>query len=94
MDPNAILKKHVVMFDEDGHPVDPTGNYECQPKSNHEDPAYCDGKHSVMANYPPLQREDFRKHVLNIIESAKADAMKKNLNKVQLLFFVHGGLNT
>ncbi len=94
IDPNAILKKHVVMFDEDGHPVDPTGNYECQPKSNHEDPAYCDGKHSVMANYPPLQREDFRKHVLNIIESAKTDAMKKNLNKVQLLFFVHGGLNT
>jgi len=94
MDPNAILKKHVVMFDEDGHPVDPTGNYECQPKPNIEDPSYCDGKHSVMANYPPLQREDFRKHVLNIIESAKTDAKKKNLNKVQLLFFVHGGLNT
>jgi len=93
-DPNTILKEHVVMFDEDGHPVDPTGNYECQPQPNHEDPAYCDGKHSVMANYSRLQKKDFRKHVRNIIESAKTDAMGKNLDKVQLLFFVHGGLNT
>ena len=93
-DPNTILKEHVVMFDEDGHPVDPTGNYECGPKPNIEDPAYCDGKHSVMANYPRLQRKDFRKHVSNIIESAKADAARKNAHKVQLLFFVHGGLNT
>jgi hypothetical protein len=92
--PNTILKHHVVMFDENGHPVDPTGNYECQPEPNHEGPAYCDGKHSVMANYPPLQREDFRKHVRNIIELAKTDTMRKNLKKVQLLFFVHGGLNT
>ncbi len=93
-DPNTILKEHVVMFDEDGHPVDPTGNYECQPKPNPEDPAYCEGKHSVMVNYPRLQRKDFKKHVLNIIESARADAEGKKVHKIQLLFFVHGGLNT
>ena len=93
-DPNTILKEHVVMFDEDGYPVDPTGNYECQPKPNHEDPAYCEGKHSFIANYPRLQRKDFTKHVSKILNLARTDAQEKNLHKVQLLFFVHGGLNT
>jgi hypothetical protein len=91
---NSILKNHVVMFDEDGHPVDPTGNQECQPRKNHEDPAYCEGKHSVITNYPRLNKKDFRTHILNIIESAKKHAIAENLDKVQVLFFVHGGLNT
>ncbi|MEC4680527.1 MAG: hypothetical protein VST67_07490 [Nitrospirota bacterium] len=89
---NNILKHHVVMFDKDGYAVDPTGNQECQPRKNNEDPAYCDGKHSVMTNYPRFNRNDFTKHVSNIIKSAKMHAIDKK--KVQVLFFVHGGLNT
>ncbi|MEJ2232110.1 MAG: hypothetical protein P8X46_13135, partial [Nitrospirales bacterium] len=91
---NITLKHHVVMFDEDGQPVDPTGNRECQPRKNNADPAYCDGKHSVTINYPRLNKKDFRKHVLHIIDSAKKHAIAKSLDKVQVLFFVHGGLNT
>jgi len=91
---NAILKNHVVMFDGDGQPVDPTGNQECQPRKNNEDPAYCDGKHNVMTNYPRLNKKDFNAHISNIIESAKKHAIAKNLDTVQVLFFVHGGLNT
>ena len=91
---NAILKNHVVMFDEDGHPVDPTGNQECHPRKHDEVPAYCDGKHSVMTNYPRFPAQDFKMHISNMIESAKKHAMAKNLETVQVLFFVHGGLNT
>jgi hypothetical protein len=91
---NTILKNHVVMFDEDGQPVDPTGNQECQSKKNNEDPAYCEGKHSAITNYPRFNKKDFRTHILNIIESAKKHALAKNLDKVHVLFFVHGGLNT
>jgi len=91
---NAILKNHVVMFDEDGQPVDPTGNQECQPRKNIEDHPYCDGKHNVMINYPRLNKKDFKAHILKIIESAKKHASAKNLDTVQVLFFVHGGLNT
>jgi len=91
---NTILKNHVVMFDEDGHPVDPTGNQECQSTKKDEDPAYCDGTHSVMTNYPRLNPQDFKTHISNMIDSARQHAIAKNLDKVQVLFFIHGGLNT
>jgi len=91
---NTILKNHVVMFDGDGYPVDPTGNGRCQPATNDEDLFYCEGQHDVMVNYPRFNQKAFKQHVLRIFQSAKTHALNKQLDKIQILFFVHGGLNT
>ena len=91
---NTILKNHVVMFDGDGYPVDPTGNRGCQTATNDEGPSYCEGQHDVMVNYPRFDQKAFQQHVLGIFQSAKTHALNKNLDKIQVLFFVHGGLNT
>ncbi len=93
-DRHTILQNHVVMFNEDGHPVDPTGNSDCQTDGNTPGPSYCTGKHSVLTDYPRLTTQDFQHHIANIIQSAKQQALNHNQSKVQLLFFIHGGLNT
>ena len=89
------LKNHVVMFNLDGHPVDPTGNNGCQEeKSRDKSYTYCEGKFDIVSDYPELEEEDFKKHISNILDKAKQHAKDNNREKVQLLFFVHGGLNT
>ncbi len=90
-----VLKNHVIMFNLDGHPVDPTGNHGCrEEKSRDKSYTYCEGKFDIVSDYPELEEEDFKKHIFNILEKAKEHAETYKMEKIQLLFFVHGGLNT
>ncbi len=92
---NEILKNHVVMFDEDGHPVDPTGNEDCRnTQFSPQDPIYCNGNHGVLTNYPRLTPPAYHTHISNLIQAAMDHAAEQNSDKVKILFFVHGGLNT
>ena len=56
---HTILKEHVIMFDEDGYPLDPTGNYACIEKTDTTEFSYCEGKHHFLLNYPRFTRQDF-----------------------------------
>ncbi|GJL64446.1 MAG: hypothetical protein NPIRA04_31000 [Nitrospirales bacterium] len=80
------LKNHVVMFDGDGYPLDPTGNQDCEDRKNNTQIKYCNGEFSYILPFRDLTPEDYRRHISEIIKKAK--------KKKKLLFFFHGGLNT
>lgn len=97
--------RHVVMFNEDGRLLDPTGTVGCQ-----EPPALCQGQHLSIIPYAEL-REDQRQAYVDEVLAGLKDAPRGPERKVagqgegdggqaggvpkrRLLVFVHGGLNT
>ena len=85
-----VLTNHVVMFNENGRLLDPTGNIDCN-----DPPALCKGRHLSILQYKELtdtQRETYIKDLLAGLSEAPRGPDGKG--KRRLLIFVHGGLNT
>jgi len=83
-----VPAEHVVMFNEDGKLLDPTGNVGCATP-----PRLCEGGHFTMLPYFELQEEQRVPYVKNIVTNLieKAPTVE---GKRRLLIYVHGGLNT
>ena len=99
--PINVLTNHVVMFNENGRLLDPTGNIDCN-----DPPALCKGRHLSILSYKELngdQRKDYMKDLLDGLrdyrdstQSAESSSGRgpDDRGKPRLLVFVHGGLNT
>ena len=71
--------QHIVMFDSDGSPVDPTGNIG-------------DTRHSPFFSYPKMPADDYDRYLENLFKHITAKPLQGGTRKI--LFYVHGGLNT
>lgn len=85
--------RNVVMFNENGRLLDPTGTIACE-----DPPALCRGRHLGLVPYPELneeQREPYLQEVLAGLNDAPLGPDREGeKGKRRLLLFVHGGLNT
>lgn len=88
----AVPTEHVVMFDKDGQPLNPTGNFWFSGLSNpgkdsiekyHTDLAY---------SYPQENYSEYEQHTDRIINKMLEFNRDKSVKKI--MFFIHGGLNT
>ena len=83
-----VPTRHVVMFDEHSHLLDPTGNVGCA-----EPPGLCQGSHLSSVDYRQLSETQREPYILDVLAGLRA-APKGPGGKQRLLIFVHGGLNT
>ena len=91
----SITKHHIIMLDENGGPLDPTGNVDCQPSTDQSEPAYCNGDYSYFWPYASLKQDHYKQHIKKVIDSAIAHfGTPEKETKKKLMIFVHGGLNT
>lgn len=83
-----VPEKNIVMLNEYGNLLDPTGNVGCQ-----KPPSLCRGKHLTIIPYkkmPDKLKESYVDDVLsNVVDVTNKDDKKKTI-----LVYVHGGLNT
>src|SRR5262249_36005304 len=77
--PTRIPTEHVVMFDSDGSPVDPTGNIG-------------ERRHSNLLPYPKMPEVDYSRYLDVLFEQIQQRPHAAGTRRV--LLFVHGGLNT
>jgi pimeloyl-ACP methyl ester carboxylesterase len=96
-----VPTRHVVMFNEYGRLLDPTGTVGCQAP-----PALCNGRHLSIIPYPELskdQRDAYLQDVLAGLKDAPRSPSQQGEEdgrqaeksaRRRLLVFVHGGLNT
>lgn len=82
-----VPSKHIVMINDRGNPVDPTGNFWCTDKPP------CNGSHLWLASYPEMQRNMYATYLSALFDEMKSKAPVIN-GKKQLLLFIHGGMNT
>jgi hypothetical protein len=82
-----VPTEHVVMFDEDGRPLNPTGNFWFAklPKPKEDS---VEKYHTDLSWYENEDFDTFEGHTDKIIAKMKAFKTKK------VLIFIHGGLNT
>jgi pimeloyl-ACP methyl ester carboxylesterase len=83
-----VNPRQILMTDNDGMLVDPTGNIRCE--SNYP----CNGQHTQYRRYraiDPGSVDPYTREMLNALETARVARPDKHLNVV---IFVHGGLNT
>lgn len=97
----TVPTEHVVMFDKDGKPLNPTGNFWfSEPSDPGADPI--EKYHTDLAySYPDEKFPEYEKHTDRIINkmmtfespnSHVTDSQGKPIKKIML--FIHGGLNT
>lgn len=83
-----VPHRNIVMFNEYGRLLDPTGNVGCE-----QPPALCNGRHLTIIPYDELSQSNREKYLddlfANVIDNAPVIDGKK-----RLFIFAHGGLNT
>lgn len=75
----TIPTQHVVMFDSDGKPVDPTGNVALN-------------RHTDLWPYPQMSQGKYEEHMDNVFAHISKHPLEDGKRKI--LIFIHGGLNT